>query len=150
MTIAVKKYAKLEVTFLKSCPILFESLYFVPNILSTNGISSHQRNIQMLMTELWKIIKEHAPPIMESNSNGRSITYNFRKLQEFQSEKERTVFYSLETLSHKQRNTGNLFKSGIKQWICKKRPSRLCNVFVPKLGFIWHMALSWYCLWFEL
>ena len=90
----------------------------------------------MLMTELWKIIKEHAPSIMESKSNGRSITYNFRKLQEFQSEKERTVFYSLETLSHKQRNTGNLFKSGIKQWICKKRPSRLCNVFVPKLGFI--------------
>ena len=104
----------------------------------------------IFMTELWKIIKEHAPPIMESNSNGRSITYNFRKLQEFQSEKERTVFYGLETLSHKQRNTGNLFKSDIKQWISKKRPFRLCKVFVPKLGFIWHMALSWYCLWFEL
>ena len=32
----------------------------------------------------------------------------------------------------KQRNTANLFKSDVEQWICKECPCRLCKVLVPK------------------
>ena len=53
-----------------------------------NDISCHHRNIQMLMTELYKIKNKLAPPIMDSMLNRRNITYNFRNLQEFQLERE--------------------------------------------------------------
>ena len=68
----------------------------------------------------------------------------------FHSERKRTVFYGLETISYrapqlwtilpeefKQRNTISLFKSDVRQWICNECPCRLCKVFVPNLGFIW-------------
>ena len=115
----------------------------------SNDIPCHCRNIQMLMIELYKIKNELAPPIMDSMLNRRNITYNFRNLQEFRSERKRTVFDGLETLSYhapqlwtllpegiKQRNPVNLFKSNVKQWICKECPCRLCKVFVPNLGYI--------------
>ena len=58
----------------------------------SNDISWHYRNIQMLTIELYKFKKELAPPIMDSMLNRRNITYNFQNLQEFQSERKRTVF----------------------------------------------------------
>ena len=64
----------------------------------SSGLSCHHRNIQMLMIELYKIKNELAPPIMDSMVNWRDITYNFKNLQEFQSERKRTVFNGLETL----------------------------------------------------
>ena len=53
-------------------------------VRKSNDISCHHRNIQMLMTELYKIKNELTPPIMDSMLNRRNITYNFRNLQEFQ------------------------------------------------------------------
>ena len=112
--------------------------------LAKTMISCHHRNIQMLMIELYKIKNELAPLIMDSTLNRRNITYNCWDLQEFPSERKRTVFNGLETLSHcapqlwtllpeeiKQRNTKNLFKSDVKQWICKECPCRLCKMFIP-------------------
>ena len=94
----------------------------------SNDISYHHRNIQMLMIKHYKIKNKLSPPVMDSLLNRRNITYNFRHLQEFQSERKRTVFNSLETLSYhasqlwtlspeeiQQRNTINLFKSDVKQ-----------------------------------
>ena len=95
-----------------------------------NDITIHHRNIQTLMIELFKIKYDLAPPIMDSLLNRRTICYNFRNLQKFQSERKRTVFYGLEIISYgapqlwtilleefKQRNTISLFKSD-RQWIC--------------------------------
>ena len=118
-----------------------------------NEIAIHHRNIQTLVIELFKIKCDLAPLIMDSMLNRRTICYNFRNLQEFQSERKRTVFYGLETISYrapqlwtilpeefKQRNTISLFKSDVRQWICNECPCRLCKVFVPNLGFIWDTA----------
>ena len=90
---------------------------------------------------------------MGSLLNGRTICYNFRNLQELHSERKKTVFYGLETISYrapqlwailpeefKQRNTINLFKRDVRQWICNECPCRFCKVFVPNLGFIWGTA----------
>ena len=90
-----------------------------------NDITIHHRNIQTLMTELFKIKYDLAPPVMDSLLNRRTICYNFRNLQEFQSERKRTVFYGLEAKSYralwtilpeefKQRNTISLFKSDVR------------------------------------
>ena len=55
----------------------------------------------MLMIKLCKINKELAPLIMDSMLNRRNITYNFRNLQMFQSERKITIFYGLKTLSYR-------------------------------------------------
>ena len=52
------------------------------------------------MIELFKIKYNLAPPIMDSVLNRRTICYNFKNLQEFQSERKRTAFYGLETISY--------------------------------------------------
>ena len=64
--------------------------------------------------------------------NRRNVTYNFRNLQEFLSERKKNVCYGLQTLSYltrqlwtllpekiKQRNK-SIFKNDVKQWICKE------------------------------
>ena len=69
---------------------------------------------------------------MDSMLNRRNVTYNFRNLQEFLSERKKTVCYGLQTLSYltcqlwtllpekiKQRNK-SIFKNDVKQWICKE------------------------------
>ena len=66
----------------------------------SSDISCHHRNIQMLMIERYKIKNKLSQPIMDSMLNRRNITYNLRHLQEFQSERKRTVFDSLETLGY--------------------------------------------------
>ena len=53
------------------------------------------------MIELYKIKNDFAPTMMESMLNRRNITYNFRDVQEFQSERKRTVFNGLETRSYR-------------------------------------------------
>ena len=52
------------------------------------------------MIELFKIKYDLAPPIMDSMLNRRTICFNFRNLQEFKSERKRTVFYGIETVSY--------------------------------------------------
>ena len=100
----------------------FETM--LPNM---NDTTIHHRNIQTLMIELFKIKCDLAPPVMDSMLNRRTICYNFRNLQEFQSERKRTVFYGLETINYrapqlltilpefKQRNSVSLFKSDVRQ-----------------------------------
>ena len=108
----------------------FSADYFETILLNMNDITIHHRNIQTLMIELFKKKYDLAPPIMDSLLNRRIICSNFRNLQELQSERKRTVFYGLETVSYrapqlwtilpeefKQRNTISLLKSDVRQWI---------------------------------
>ena len=70
---------------------------FETKLRNMNDITIHHRNIQTLMTKLFKIKYDLVPPIMDSMLNWRTIYYNFRNLQEFQSKRKRTVLYGLET-----------------------------------------------------
>ena len=69
----------------------------------------------MLMIELYKIKNELAPPFMDSMLNRRNITYNFRNLEEFQSERKITVFNGLETLSYHAPQLWTLLPEEMKQ-----------------------------------
>ena len=52
------------------------------NLLKTlNELTIHQRNLQVLMTEIFKIVNGVAPPIMNSLFEFRSNEYNFRNFQ---------------------------------------------------------------------
>ena len=64
-------------------------------------ICSHFKNIQSLMTEIFKIKNELAPPIMDSMFERRNEPYNLRNFQKFLTEKKRIVHYGLQTLSYR-------------------------------------------------
>ena len=52
-----------------------------------------------LRHERVKSKNELAPPIMDSMFEKRNEPYNLRNFQEFSTERKRTVYYGLETLS---------------------------------------------------
>lgn len=52
-------------------------------------ITNHQRNIQVLMTELFKIMNNSAPPIMYNMFNPRVNNFNLRNFKEFATGKRR-------------------------------------------------------------
>ena len=56
-----------------------------------NEITIHQRNLQALMTEIYKIINHIALPIMSSLLEVRENTHNTRYFQVLSSESRRTV-----------------------------------------------------------
>ena len=54
---------------------------------------------QVLMTEMYKIVNDTAPPIMKSLFQFRINQYNLINFQEISTEKRNTVNYGLETLT---------------------------------------------------
>ena len=92
-----------------------------------NEITIHQRNLQVLMTEIYKIINHIASPIMSSLFEIRENTHNTRYFQVLSNESRRTVNYGLETIcyrapflwanlppEYKLANSLNIFKRKIK------------------------------------
>ena len=52
------------------------------NLLEThNELTIHEKNIQVLMTEIYKIVNGVAPPIMNSLFEFRNDKYNIRNFQ---------------------------------------------------------------------
>ena len=82
---------------------------------NNNDICNHHRNIQALLTEVFKVKNELAPPIMESVLNTRFNTYNLRNFQEFATERKRTVWYGLETLSYRYTQLCSLLPENLKE-----------------------------------
>ena len=118
-----------------------------------NEITIHQMNLQVLMTEVYKVVNGVAPPIMNSLLEFRCNTNNIRNFQEFFIENSKTVKYGTETVTYrapflwanlhtKFKNAKSLdefkskIKSKIKAWKCDFCQCRLCKKYVQNLGFI--------------
>ena len=72
------------------------------NLLQTyNELTIHQRNLQVLMAEIYKIVNCVAPPIMNSPFEFRSIQYNIRNFQVLSTDFRRTVNYGIETIAYR-------------------------------------------------
>ena len=72
------------------------------NLLGThNELTIHQRNLQVLMTEIYKIVNGVAPPIMNSLFEFRSNEYNIRNFQVLSTDFRRTVNYGIETITYR-------------------------------------------------
>ena len=97
-----------------------------------HDFSIYQRNLQVLMTEIYKIVNGIAPPIMNSLLTFHLNQHNFRNFQELSTKKRNTVNYGLETVTYrgfmtweklpseyKLAGSLNAFKSKIKSWKCK-------------------------------
>ena len=114
-----------------------------------NEITIHQINLQVLMTEIYKIINHIAPPIMSSLFEIRENTHNKRHFKVFSNESRRTVNYNLETICYRapflwqvyHQNINlqmslNIFKRKRKSWKRENCPCRLCRTYVRELGYI--------------
>ena len=101
------------------------------------------------MTEVNKIVKGVAPPIMNSLFQFRCNTNNIRNFQEIFTENRKTLKYGRETVTYqapfvwanlhtKYKNAKSLdeFESKIKEWKCDFCQCRLCKKYVQNLGFI--------------
>ena len=63
--------------------------------------SIHQRNLKILMTEIYKMVNGIAPPIMNSLFEYYHLNLcNLRNFQELSPDKRSAVNYGLETLSY--------------------------------------------------
>ena len=108
--------------------------------------SVHLRNLQFLMTEIYKIKNNYAPPIMHHLFQFRENTFNLRNFREIATHNKKTSNYGLETVSYRApflwaklpseyKNSTSLseFKTKIKNWkgdgICKS-----CKVYLPHTG----------------
>ena len=111
--------------------------------------TTHQRSLNVLMTEIYKIINRIAPPIISSLFEIRKNTHNKRYFQVFTNESSRAVNYGLETPcyiapflwenlppEYKLANSLNILKRKIKNWKGVNCLCTLCKTYVRELGYI--------------
>ena len=63
--------------------------------------SVHLRNLQFLMTEIYKIKNNYAPPIMHHLFQFRENTFNLRNFREIATHNKKTSNYELETVNYR-------------------------------------------------
>ena len=68
---------------------------------NNKDITVHQRNLQNLITEVYKIVKVEAPAIMKNSLIFRKNSHSIRSFQTIANENKTTVGYELETISYR-------------------------------------------------
>jgi len=100
-----------------------------------NSVTIHDRNLQVLVTEMFKIKKGISPEIMGDVFKPRECRYNLRNMSDFKSHCVKTVHFGTETVSFlgpklwnilpnefKEIDDINAFKTKIKNWVPQKLP----------------------------
>ena len=120
-------------------------------LLEKDGsVSIHNRNIQILATEMFKIENDLSPEIMTELFEQRNEHhYNLRNNVHFITPQIRTVYRGSESISFlgpkiwnilpdRLKNATSLeaFKIQIKKWKSQNCPCRLCRVYVQNVGFV--------------
>ena len=131
-----------------------ENSSFETLLQNINDITVHQRNLQILMTEVYKIVKGEAPAIMKNLFNFRKNIHNIRNFQIIANENKNavsknTMRYGFKTIcyrtpylwaslpeEYKHLNSVRKFKEKIKNWKCETCVCRLCRTYEQNLGFI--------------
>ena len=114
-----------------------------------HSVSIHQRNLQVLATEMFKVYKEISPDLLNDVFIQSTSKYNLRNDNCFKSRKVRSVYFGTESLSFlgpkiwnqvpseiKDSENIEIFKRKIKAWSFSECPCRLCKVFIQHVGFI--------------
>ena len=120
-------------------------------LLEKDGsVSIHMGNIQILATEMYKLVNNLSPPIMNRvlklNSDSR---YNLRQISQFSRSLLKSVYHGTESNSYlgpkiwdilpddyKAIQNLDTFKINIKKWKSENCPCRLCKVYIDRVGFL--------------
>ena len=120
-------------------------------LLEKDGsVSIHNRNIQILATEMFKIKNDLSPEIMTELFEQRNEHhYNLRNNVHFITPQIRTVYHGSESISFlgpkiwnilpdrlKKATSLEAFKIQIKKRKPQNCPCRLCRVYVQNVGFV--------------
>ena len=114
-----------------------------------NLVSIHIKNLQLLMTEIYKTRSGLSSPFMKDISAVHNTGYDVRQGNDSQLPKVHTTTYGIETISFlgnrlwstlpniiKQASTLAIFKSHIKCWKGENCNCRLCKIHIPQVGYL--------------
>ena len=103
----------------------------------------HTKNLQLLMTEMYKTKKGLNPSFMEGIFRENAAHYNLRNSNEFAQPRVKSISNGTEGIRFKGRQLWQMLPPTIRnseslcQFKIKKNcPCRLCRTFVPSLGFL--------------
>ena len=113
------------------------------------SVSIHQKNLQILATEIYKAKNDLGLKIRKDTFHFIQKPYNLRNDPGLQRRRNRTVYFGTESISllalkiwelmpSTIRNVNLLgkFKEKIKFWTTDKRHCRLCKTYIGNIGFI--------------
>ena len=113
------------------------------------SVSIHQKNLQILTTEIYKTNNDLVPKIMKDTFHFIQKPYNLRNDPELQRRRNRTVYFGTESISSltpkiwelipsdiRSANSLEIFTEKIKFWTTDKCPCRLCKTYIGNVGFI--------------
>ena len=121
-----------------------------------SSVSIHERNIQILATEMYKVSKGMSPPqVTELFEQRGEHPYNLRNNTEFLQLPVSSVRCGTESISYLDSKVWGMvpdtnkniqsysyslcilynFKKAIKKWKAENCPCTLCKVFIKKIGF---------------
>ena len=122
---------------------------FTELISISNETTIHQRCINFLMVEVYKVLNGHTPEIMKEIFTIQRNIYNLRSFNIFQSSVPRKNKYGLNSLSYRANQLWNIlptsiknspslgcFKSNINKWRCNNCPCGICKTYIPNLGYL--------------
>ena len=109
----------------------------------------HQRNLQKLMTEIFKVKTGIAPELMKGVIEFADVLYNLRNQSKCRRDIPCTERYGIETASSvgpklwdkvptEIKNSKSLeeFKARIKSWVPKSCPCKICKLFIKHVGYL--------------
>ena len=123
---------------------------FIRLLEKDNSVSIHQRNLQILAVEVFKVSNGLSPVLIDDISKLRvEQTYNLRKLSQYYRPKVNSVYNGTESVSflgpimwelvpNELKDIENLaaFRKAIKKWSPEKCPRRLSKVYISNIGFV--------------
>ena len=115
-----------------------------------HSVTVHQKNLQVLVTEIFKVKNNLAPDIMKDVFELKEPPYNLRsESNRFTRRNVKTTYYGPLSIKHlapqiwelvpqnfRKCKTLNEFKTKIKSWFPGHCPCRLCKTYIAQLGFI--------------
>ena len=124
-------------------------LSFDELLIKDKSVSIHQRNLQLLATEIFKVKNGVSAGLTEDIFHFFSKPYDLRNNRILFRKRNRTAFYSTESLSSlapriwelipqslKDETELSQFKTKIKTWTTSQCPCRLCKKYIGHVGFI--------------
>ena len=117
-------------------------------LIEDNSLNIHHRNLQKLVTEIFKVKNGLSPELMNDVFEFIEKPYSLRTTSHFRSRKIRTTKYGIETPSYLDPKPWNLvpnkyksiesledFKAKIKACVPENCSRRLCKTYIHQLGF---------------
>ena len=113
------------------------------------SVSIHQRNLQILATEIYKVRNDLGPEIMKDIFHFVQKQYNLINDSTLQRRRKCTVYFETESISSlapkiweivlceiENAKSLDIFLKKIKLWATGKCPCRLCKRYIGNVGFI--------------